>query len=205
MDRKVAWSTEALDDVEAIAEYIERDSAFYAQAATTAILEMAGSIGRFPLMGKVVPEMGSQNIREWFVYSHRVHYCPHVSLLLSWPGYVWFDCFPDTGVFRTGGCRDTILGRVNDGEAGIGAEGMDRSRWGCLLVVGLYVVVAMVLPLSGDEPAAEPNDARLPSGQFAAGLLLALGFVCVWWSEIQGDALWMGRGAWNPIPRRAAW
>ncbi len=77
---------------------------------------------------------------------------------------------------------------------------MDRSRWGCLLVVVLYVVVAMVFPLSGDEPAAEPNDARLPNVQFAAGLLLTLGFVCVWWSEILGDALWMGHGAWNPIP-----
>ncbi len=74
MDREVAWSPEALDDVEAIAEYIERNSAFYAQAVATAILEMARSIGRFPWMGRVVPEMGSQNIRERFVYSYRVIY-----------------------------------------------------------------------------------------------------------------------------------
>jgi len=74
MDREVAWSPEALDDVEAIAEYIERNSAFYAQAVATAILEMARSIGRFPWMGRVVPEMGSQNIGERFVYSYRVTY-----------------------------------------------------------------------------------------------------------------------------------
>jgi len=29
---------------------------------------------------------------------------------------------------------------------------------------------------------------------------LLLGFVRIWWSDILGDALWMGRGAWNPKP-----
>lgn len=80
---------------------------------------------------------------------------------------------------------------------------MDRSRWICLLVVGLYVVVALVFPLSRDKPVAEPNDEGLSSVQFAAGVLLVLGFVCVWWSEILGDALWMGCKAWNPKPSSA--
>ncbi len=69
-----------------------------------------------------------------------------------------------------------------------------------LLVVGLYVVMVFAFPLPGDEPATGSSEEGLSTGQFAGGVLLVLGFVCVWWSEILGDALWMGRGAWNPKP-----
>ena len=34
MDRKVIWSYEATDDLDALAEYIARDSSFYAAAFT---------------------------------------------------------------------------------------------------------------------------------------------------------------------------
>lgn len=46
MDRRVAWSPEAIGDVEAIAHWI----------------------------GRVVPELSDENIRERFVYSYRVIY-----------------------------------------------------------------------------------------------------------------------------------
>lgn len=77
---------------------------------------------------------------------------------------------------------------------------MDRSRWICLLVVGLYVAMVFALPSPGDKAMTRPSDERPVNIQFAGGLLLFLGFVCVWWSEMLGDALWMSRGAWNPIP-----
>jgi len=59
MDRKVVWSPEAIEDVEAIAEYIGRDSGFYACAVATKIVEMARSIENFPWIGRVVPELGA--------------------------------------------------------------------------------------------------------------------------------------------------
>jgi len=74
MDRKVVWSPEAIEDVESIAEYIARDSQFYAGAVATKIIEMARSIERFPAIGRMVPELGNEKIRERLVYSYRVVY-----------------------------------------------------------------------------------------------------------------------------------
>jgi hypothetical protein len=77
---------------------------------------------------------------------------------------------------------------------------MDLSRWISLIVVAAYVTVFIVAPLSKDDSGDYPVDGRLFISQFGGGVLLLLGFVCVWWSEILGDALWTGRGAWNPKP-----
>ena len=72
MDLKIIWSPEASDDLESIAEYIVRDSEFYARAVVTEILKVARSIGSFPFIGRVVPEIGDEAIRERFVYSYRL-------------------------------------------------------------------------------------------------------------------------------------
>ena len=74
MDFKVAWSPEAIEDLELIAEYIGRDSEFYARAVTTKIVEMTRSIGGLPWIGRVVPELGDEKTRERFIYSYRVVY-----------------------------------------------------------------------------------------------------------------------------------
>ncbi len=74
MDRKVVWSPEAIEDTEAITAYIARDSEFYASAVATEIVEVARGIESFPWMGRVVPELGDENIRERFAYSYRVIY-----------------------------------------------------------------------------------------------------------------------------------
>jgi plasmid stabilization system protein ParE len=58
MDLKVVWSPEAIEDIESIAEYIGRDSDFYARAVATRILDTARSIESFP----------------WFIYSYRIIY-----------------------------------------------------------------------------------------------------------------------------------
>lgn len=41
MDFTVIWSPEAIEDLESIAEYISRDSEFYARAVVTKIVEVA--------------------------------------------------------------------------------------------------------------------------------------------------------------------
>lgn len=51
----VVWSPEALEDVEAIADYIARDSVFYAGAVVEKMLSSAAGLKWFPESGRVVP------------------------------------------------------------------------------------------------------------------------------------------------------
>ena len=74
MEYRVTWSPEALEDLESIAEYIERDSLFYAQSVVSKILGASRNIKEFPLIGRVIPELGDENIRERFIYSYRLVY-----------------------------------------------------------------------------------------------------------------------------------
>lgn len=74
MAYRVAWSPRAVEDLEAIAEYISADSAAYAAAVVRTILNTARSLSHFPRSGRVVPEIADESIREWFAYSYRVIY-----------------------------------------------------------------------------------------------------------------------------------
>ncbi len=74
MDFQVEWSPEATEDLESIADYIARDSRFYAQAVVSKILTVSRSLQQFPLAGRIVPELGDEHIRERFVYSYRLIY-----------------------------------------------------------------------------------------------------------------------------------
>lgn len=74
MDLEIKWSPEAVEDLESIAEYIARDSDYYARSVVSEILSVACSIGGYPLIGRVVPEVGDEAIRERFVYSYRLVY-----------------------------------------------------------------------------------------------------------------------------------
>ena len=74
MDYRITWSPEALEDIESIAKYIERDSAFYAKAVVTKIISSVKNIKSFSLTGRVVPELEQENIREIFVFSYRIIY-----------------------------------------------------------------------------------------------------------------------------------
>ena len=74
MARGLVWSPEAIEDIESIASYIERDSDWYAKAVATKIVETAETIPEFPELGRVVPEVGDPAIRERFAYSYRIIY-----------------------------------------------------------------------------------------------------------------------------------
>lgn len=74
MDLEVRWSPEAIEDLDAIAEYIARDSEYYARAVVTETLSASRSTGEFSLIGRIVPEIGDENIRERFIYSYRLIY-----------------------------------------------------------------------------------------------------------------------------------
>ena len=63
-----------MEDLEAITEYIARDSEYYARAVVTEILSTSRRIGVFPLAGRMVPEIGDEHTRERLVYSYRLVY-----------------------------------------------------------------------------------------------------------------------------------
>lgn len=74
MARKVVWSHEAVADLNALAEYIERDSAFYAAGFVQEILDVSRSLNEFSSRGRIVPELRNANIRELFVREYRLIY-----------------------------------------------------------------------------------------------------------------------------------
>lgn len=71
---QLEWSNEALEDIESIATYIEKDSPFYAKSVVTKFFEKAEIIKDFIEFGRIVPELGDSSIREIFVYSYRLIY-----------------------------------------------------------------------------------------------------------------------------------
>ena len=70
----VVWSPEAVEDLNAIIAYIAKDSRFYSKAVANKILTVAKGLPEHPYIGRVVPELGKQQIRERFVYSYRLIY-----------------------------------------------------------------------------------------------------------------------------------
>lgn len=74
MARALVWSPEAIEDIEAIVTYIERDSPWYAKAVASKIVETAEGIPQYPELGRLVPEIGDIAIRERFVHRYRIIY-----------------------------------------------------------------------------------------------------------------------------------
>ena len=62
MAYRVAWSPRAVDDLEAIAQYIAADSAAYAAAVVKTILNTARNLSHFPRSGRIVPELADESI-----------------------------------------------------------------------------------------------------------------------------------------------
>lgn len=74
MSCRVVWSPEAAEDLDAISEFIARDSSFYARAVVAEILRTTRSIPDYPFLGRIVPEYSAENIRERFIYNYRIIY-----------------------------------------------------------------------------------------------------------------------------------
>lgn len=74
MARTLVWSSEALDDIDAIARFIARDSVQHARKVVEALFDLGDSIGEQPMLGRAVPEWGRTDVRERFLYSYRVLY-----------------------------------------------------------------------------------------------------------------------------------
>jgi toxin ParE1/3/4 len=70
----VKWSVPARNDLKQIHDYIANDSKYYAQNLVQEIVAKTETLNEFPEIGRPVPEISDQNIRELIVYSYRLIY-----------------------------------------------------------------------------------------------------------------------------------
>jgi len=71
---KVVWSPSALADMEAIADYVARDSADQAALLVARLQEATDRLMDFPQSGRIIPELADASCREIIVGSYRVMY-----------------------------------------------------------------------------------------------------------------------------------
>jgi len=69
MARKVEWTEPAWDDLAEVANYIARDSEYYAAAFVQEVKDAAASLSEFAERGLTVPEFGDPSIRELLIKS----------------------------------------------------------------------------------------------------------------------------------------
>ena len=74
MAKRVVWTEAAWIDLESIANFISRDSPYYAASFVREIRDCARSLSRMAMRGHVVPEIGDRQIRQLMVQSYRLIY-----------------------------------------------------------------------------------------------------------------------------------
>lgn len=74
---RLVWTEEAVEDLEAIRDYVSRDSLRYSRLVVERIIESAERVAAYPESGRVVPELGRKELREVIVGSYRVVYRLH--------------------------------------------------------------------------------------------------------------------------------
>ena len=72
MARQVEWTDPAWNDLAETANYIARDSEYYAAAFVQEVKEAAASLGTFAERGQVLPEWADSTVRELLIKSHRL-------------------------------------------------------------------------------------------------------------------------------------
>ena len=71
---QVRWTLQAADDLEAIHEFIARDSVHYARIVVEQLIRAIDHLERFPDSGRVVPELDDPAIREIVRSPYRIVY-----------------------------------------------------------------------------------------------------------------------------------
>ncbi|MCX9015104.1 MAG: type II toxin-antitoxin system RelE/ParE family toxin [Candidatus Methanoperedens sp.] len=70
----LVWSPKAVDELEAICNYIAIDSEYYAHVFAKGVIEVVERLEMFPESGRTVPEYEQEDIREVIFQSYRVVY-----------------------------------------------------------------------------------------------------------------------------------
>ena len=71
---EVRWTPEAAGDLEAITNFIAKDSPYYARLFVIDVLEAVDRLFDFPRSGRVVPELKNPVIREIILGNYRLVY-----------------------------------------------------------------------------------------------------------------------------------
>ncbi len=71
---QVIWAPAALQDVDAIAEYIARDSVDQAALSVTRLIEATDRLAHYPESGRVIPEIAIPCCREIVCGAYRIMY-----------------------------------------------------------------------------------------------------------------------------------
>ncbi len=70
----VIWTIKAVEQVEQIAAYIEKDSPFQARRVVQLIIKETRRLKEHPRIGKMIPEVEEDRYRELRVFSYRILY-----------------------------------------------------------------------------------------------------------------------------------
>ena len=70
----IRWSPQAADDLEAVRDFIARDSDHYAKLVVQRIVAAIELLATSPQMGRVVPELRNRDLRELIVGAYRIIY-----------------------------------------------------------------------------------------------------------------------------------
>ncbi len=79
---RVRWTLQAVEDLEAIQDFIARDSKHYAGVVIEHLLAAVEQLARFPDSGRVVPELDKSEIREVVRRPYRIVYRHHTDAVV---------------------------------------------------------------------------------------------------------------------------
>ncbi len=71
---EVIWTTKAVEQVEQIGSFIEKDSPFQARRVVQLIVKETRKLREHPRIGKMIPEAQEDRYRELRVFSYRILY-----------------------------------------------------------------------------------------------------------------------------------
>jgi len=70
----VKWTDHALAQLRHIHDYIAQDSPLYAKRVTEALVSKTIGLDKLPHLGRTVPELSDEAVRELSLYSYRILY-----------------------------------------------------------------------------------------------------------------------------------
>lgn len=70
----VKWTGHALAQLRHIHDYIAQDSPLYAKRVSEALVRKSLALDELPRLGRIVPELNEETVRELSLYTYRILY-----------------------------------------------------------------------------------------------------------------------------------